>query len=64
MVGASDSVIGAKKEDIINSFLTQMPFKYDIADGPSTFNAVLIELNDSNGMATEITPIIQNFDNN
>ncbi len=64
MVGASDSIIGAKKEDIIEGFLTQMPFKYDIAEGPTTFNAVLIEINDTDGKAENITPIIQNFDNN
>jgi hypothetical protein len=63
MVGASDSIIGAKKEEIIEGFLTQMPFKYDIPDGPTTFNAVLIEINDTDGKATEITPIIHNFDN-
>jgi hypothetical protein len=63
MAGGSDSVIGAKKEDIIKSFLSQMPFKYDIAGGPTTLNAVLIEVNDSNGKATGITQIIQNFNN-
>lgn len=64
MVGASDSIIGAKKEDIIEGFLTQMPFKYDIPDGPTTFNAVLIEISDTDGKAENIIPIIQNFDNN
>jgi len=64
MTGATDSVIGADKKDIIEGFITQMPFRYDIPDGPTTFNAVLIEISDTNGKATEITPIIKNFDNN
>ncbi|MFC1810758.1 TIGR00282 family metallophosphoesterase [Patescibacteria group bacterium] len=63
MVGTEDSAIGADKKPIIQGFLTQMPFKYEIADGPSTFNAVLLEIDDSSGKATNIEQIIKRYDN-
>lgn len=62
MVGVEDSVIGAEKEGIIKSFLTQMPFKREIADGATTFNAVLIEINEATGKAESIRQIIQKLD--
>ncbi len=43
-VGPEDSVIGVRKELIIENFLTQMPVKHDIADGPVMFNAVELEI--------------------
>jgi metallophosphoesterase (TIGR00282 family) len=63
MVGTSDSVIGAKKEDIIEGFLNQMPFRYDIPDGDTEFAAVLIEIDDNTGKATQITQILKNLTN-
>lgn len=64
MVGVTDSVIGVKKEPIIKGFLTQMPFKYEIADGPSVFAGVLIEIDDSTKKAVDIKQIIQHYDTN
>ena len=47
MVGPMDSVIGSKKEEIIESYLKQDKFRLDVApDGPCVFNAILIESND------------------
>lgn len=63
MVGASDSVIGAKKEDIIEGFLNQMPFKYHIPDGDTEFAAVIIEIDESTGKATQIDQILKNLSN-
>jgi len=62
MVGVTDSVIGVKKEPIINGFLTQMPFKYEIADGPSVLAGVLIEIDESTKKATDIKQIIRHLD--
>lgn len=45
MVGADDSVIGDKKEEIIKAFLTQLPFRMEIPeDGEVLVNAVLVEI--------------------
>lgn len=59
MSGAIDSVIGAKKEPIIKSFLTQMPFKYEIEDGKSVFATVCIDINNSTKETENITQIIK-----
>jgi 2',3'-cyclic-nucleotide 2'-phosphodiesterase len=54
MVGPRDSVIGVQVEPIIQHFLTCMPARFEVADGPVTFNAVLVEVNDQSGQATAI----------
>lgn len=44
MVGPVDSVIGAEKEPIIQSFLKQTSFKLEPAGGRCIFNAIMLEL--------------------
>jgi polar amino acid transport system substrate-binding protein len=49
MSGSLDSVIGVKKEVIINSFLTQMPVKHEPEiHGKMVFNACLIDVDGKN----------------
>ena len=36
MVGPRDSVLGVKKEPVINRFLTRMPARFEVAEGPVT----------------------------
>jgi len=43
MVGPKNSSIGADKDLTLESFIKEMPFNYEIADGPVKINAVLIE---------------------
>lgn len=57
MTGPRDSVLGVKKELIINRFLTQMPVKFEIATGPIQINAVMISVDDHSGKALQIIPI-------
>ena len=54
-VGPIDSVIGIKKENIIESFLSQTKFKTDIPEGPCHFNAAVLEI--SGQKAKKITPV-------
>jgi metallophosphoesterase (TIGR00282 family) len=54
MCGCFDSVIGVKKEISIQKFLTKRPVKYEPAEGPGGYNAVLIELDDASGKAKSI----------
>ncbi|MDP3046913.1 MAG: TIGR00282 family metallophosphoesterase, partial [Chloroflexota bacterium] len=54
MVGPRDSVIGVKVEPIIQHFLTCMPARFDVAEGPVSFNAVLIVVDDVSGHAVSI----------
>lgn len=44
MTGPVDSVIGAEKESVIESFLKQTSFKLEVAGGRCIFNAVMIEI--------------------
>jgi metallophosphoesterase (TIGR00282 family) len=56
MTGPADSIIGVKKEGVITNFLTQMPFRMEVADGPIQLNAVLIDI-DETGRAMGIERI-------
>jgi hypothetical protein len=60
MVGAQDSVIGMKREQILKRFMTQMPEKFEPAEaGPGLFNAVLLKIDVASGKALEIKRIIR-----
>jgi len=54
MVGASNSVIGVAVEPVIERFLTQMPTTFRDAEGPVTFNSVVIDMDEESGKATDI----------
>jgi metallophosphoesterase (TIGR00282 family) len=44
MVGIFDSIIGAEKNLVIESFLTAMPVRIDVPKGEVIFNAVIVEI--------------------
>ena len=57
-VAAVDSVIGETKENIIQSFLTQQPFKHQpVETGLCNIGAVLIEIDPKNRLAKSIKRI-------
>jgi metallophosphoesterase (TIGR00282 family) len=55
MSGCFDSVIGVKKEISIQKFLTKRPVKYEPAEGPGGYGAVVIEIDERSGRAVSIT---------
>ena len=57
MTGPRDSVLGVKKEIIINRFLTQLPAKFELASGPIQINAVVIDIDEETGKARQIEAI-------
>jgi hypothetical protein len=57
MTGAHDSVIGIKKNIIVDKFLTSIPNRYVASDLGLQINAVFIETDDETGIATDITRI-------
>ncbi|MFZ5642367.1 MAG: TIGR00282 family metallophosphoesterase [Bacillota bacterium] len=61
MTGPMDSVIGVKKELVIEKFITQMPRRFEVAEGLYQFNAVLIEIEESTSVALNIQRI-QNYE--
>mgnify|MGYP001569116313 CR=1 FL=1 len=54
MCGCFDSVIGVKKEISIQKFLTKRPIKYEPAEGPGGYSAVVIDVDAVSGRATGI----------
>jgi metallophosphoesterase (TIGR00282 family) len=57
MTGPRDSVIGFSLETVLPRFLTHLPTRFAVADGPVAFNAVLIEAERGTGRATSITQL-------
>jgi metallophosphoesterase (TIGR00282 family) len=55
MTGPRNSVIGMKKEQVLNKFLTQLPGRFTPEEsGPRTFNSVLIDIDETTGKARSI----------
>lgn len=57
MTGPFNSVIGVKKELVLQKFLTQMPVRFEVAGGPYQFNAVVVEIDEETGKALSIERI-------
>lgn len=57
MTGPRDSVLGIKKEIIINRFLTQLPGKFELASGAIQLNAVVLDIDEESGKARQIESI-------
>lgn len=57
MTGPFDSVIGIKKDTIIEKFLTQVPNKFDVAKGDIRLQGVLMDIDTQSGRANAIERI-------
>jgi hypothetical protein len=57
MTGPRDSILGIKPDIIVRKFLTQMPARFEVAEGEAQINGVLITVDDGTGLATEISKI-------
>ena len=54
MCGCFDSVIGVKKEISIQKFLTKRPIRYEPAEGPGGYGAVIVDIDEHTGKARSI----------
>lgn len=54
MSGPCDSVIGRNKEKVIETFITGMPARFEIATGDIQLQGVIIEIDNSTGKALSI----------
>ena len=59
MCGPRDSVIGVKRDLVIQRFLTQMPTRFEVASGPALLQGALIDVDEGSGRARSITRIQQ-----
>ncbi|MCL6580670.1 MAG: TIGR00282 family metallophosphoesterase [Firmicutes bacterium] len=51
MTGPVDSVIGIKKDIVIERFLTQLPSRFEVATGPAVLCGALFDIDESSGRA-------------
>lgn len=57
MTGVIDSVIGVRKDIIIEGFLKQTPVRHEMAEGETVFGALLIDTDKKTGLAKKIERI-------
>lgn len=62
MCGPRDSVLGVKREQVIERFRTQMPVKFDVASGPVVIQGAVIDVNEATGRAARVERIQQMFE--
>lgn len=61
MTGPVDSIIGVKKEQIIEKFLTQVPARFETAKGETMLCCAVVEINPKTGLAVSIQRLQLNF---
>lgn len=57
MTGAGDSIIGMKKDKIIERFLTNLPVRFSVAKNDKKLEGVIMEINSSSGLSESIKRI-------
>jgi len=57
MTGPRDSVIGMAREQVVERFISQLPVRFTVADGPAIFSAVALEFDNFSGRATAVRRI-------
>lgn len=58
MTGPWNSVLGVKPEIIIQKFTSCRPVRFDLADGPAVYSAVIVEFDDSTNRAAAIERVL------
>jgi hypothetical protein len=62
MTGPRDSIIGFSLETVLPRFLTHLPTRFQVADGPVSFNAVVVTVERATGRATAIDQVQRLFE--
>ncbi len=62
MCGPRDSVIGVKREQVVERFLTQMPNRFEVAGGPALLQGAIIDVDESSGRARSIARVQQTLE--
>ena len=58
MVGPWNSVLGVKSDIIIKKFTSCMPVRFDLADGPAVYSAVIVEIDDATNKAVVVERLL------
>lgn len=59
MTGVVDSVLGMSTSAVLSRFVTQVPGKFELAEGPAALNGAVIEIDAETGRATSIRRIVE-----
>ncbi len=57
MVGPMNSVLGVKTDIILQKFTTGLPTRFELADGPCVYSALLVEIDEASGRAVSLERI-------
>src|SRR2546428_11462352 len=57
MCGPEDSVLGMRVDQVLHRFWTQMPTRFEVADGPVLVQGAVIDVDEETGRATAIRRI-------
>ena len=57
MTGPYNSILGVDSDAVINKFITQLPERFEVADGGAQFNGVFIDLEIDSGLCKNIERI-------
>lgn len=60
MVGPWNSVLGVKPDIIIRRFTSCMPVRFELAEGPAVYSALLVEIDTASGRAVRVERILLN----
>ena len=58
MTGPKDSILGVKKEIIIEKFLTALPSRFEVAEGLGVYSAGIVQIDENTGIATKVERIL------
>lgn len=58
MTGPAESVLGMDKQAVIGKFLSQMPARFEVAEGKRQISAVVVATDPESGLATEVQRIL------
>ena len=58
MVGTHDSILGVRKEIVIQKFRTGMPVRFDMAEGAAEYAAVIVDIEPNGRRAPQIERIL------
>jgi metallophosphoesterase (TIGR00282 family) len=57
MTGSREGVLGARRDQVLEAFITQLPVRFDAAEGDVWINAVVVEVRDD-GLAESIEQVL------
>ncbi|HET7521899.1 MAG TPA: TIGR00282 family metallophosphoesterase [Bacillales bacterium] len=62
MTGPYDGILGMDRTAVLNKFLTHMPVKFEVPDGPAQLNGAVVDVDEGTGKARSIERILINDD--